>query len=150
MRKVLFTLLLAVSVSSWGITKPGARWWWLGSALDKSDVTWNMEQYASHGLGALEITPLYGVQGNAANNIDYLSPKWMDMYKHVVSEGKRLGIQIDMNNGTGWPFGGPSTDIKDAACKVVIVDTIVTSKEIKNGLVAGVPNPATTNVHRVS
>lgn len=86
MRKVLFTLLLAVPVSSWSITKPGARWWWLGSALNKADVTWNMEQYASHGIGALEITPLYGVQGNAANNIDYLSPKWMDMYKHVLSE----------------------------------------------------------------
>lgn len=139
MRKFLITLLLTVSVSSWSITKPGARWWWLGSALNKADVTWNMEQYASHGIGALEITPLYGVQGNAANNIDYLSPKWMDMYKHVLSEGKRLGIQIDMNNGTGWPFGGPATDIKDAACKVVIVDTIVTSKDIKKGLLPTLP-----------
>ena len=97
-----------------------------------------MEQYASHGIGALEITPLYGVQGNEANNIDYLSPKWMDMYKYVLSEGKRLGIQIDMNNGTGWPFGGPSVDIKDAACKVIFVDTIVTSKEIKKGLVPAI------------
>ena len=51
--------------------KPAARWWWLGSALNEADVKWNMEQYASHGLGALEITPLYGVQGNDKNNIPY-------------------------------------------------------------------------------
>ena len=80
--------------------KPGARWWWLGSAVDKENLRWSMEQYASHGIGSLEITPLYGVQGNEKNNIDFLSPKWMEMLSYVISEGKRLGIEIDMNNGT--------------------------------------------------
>src|SRR5574344_2206682 len=55
--------------------KAGARWWWLGSAVDTANIRWNMEQYASHGIGALEITPLYGVQGNDKNNIPYLSDK---------------------------------------------------------------------------
>lgn len=113
--------------------KPGARWWWMGSALDTTNVRWNMEQYASHGIGALEITPLYGVQGNAKNNIDYLSPKWMEMLRFVEKEGERLGIQIDMNNGTGWPFGGPTTPIEEAACKVVVVDSIVSSDVLKKG-----------------
>ena len=44
--------------------KPGARWWWLGSAVDKENLRWTMEEYAHHGIGALEITPIYGVQGN--------------------------------------------------------------------------------------
>ncbi len=112
---------------------PGARWWWLGSALDTANVRWNMEQYASHGIGALEITPLYGVKGNEVNNIDYLSPKWMEMLKYVEAEGKRLGIQIDMNNGTGWPFGGPATPIEEAACKVVVVDSVVGHSVLKEG-----------------
>ena len=120
-------------------SKPGARWWWLGSALNKADVTWNMEQYAAHGIGALEITPLYGVQGNQKNNIDYLSPQWMDMLKYVLAEGKRLGIQIDMNNGTGWPFGGPTTPLEEAACKVVIVDSIVDVATFKKGYAIQVP-----------
>lgn len=118
--------------------KAGARWWWLGSALDKENVTWNMEQYANHGIGALEITPLYGVQGNAENNIDYLSPKWMDMLKYVQSEGQRLGIQIDMNNGTGWPFGGPSVSLEQAACKVLFVDSIANEKVLKKGITIAV------------
>ena len=50
-------------------SKPGTRWWWLGSAVDKENLQWNLQQYASHGIGAVEITPLYGVQGNSANNI---------------------------------------------------------------------------------
>lgn len=112
--------------------KAGARWWWLGSALDKENVAWNMKQYAEHGIGALEITPLYGVKGNDANNIEYLSPKWMDMLKYVMAEGKKNGVQIDMNNGTGWPFGGPTTPIEEAAGMAVFVDTTATEKQLKN------------------
>lgn len=97
--------------------KPGARWWWMGSAVDKSNLTYNLEEYARAGLGAVEITPIYGVKGNDSNEIDYLSPKWMEMLSHVESEGKRLGIEVGMATGTGWPFGGPWVSKADAATK---------------------------------
>lgn len=126
----------AAMAQSWPVpsqeAKAGARWWWLGSALDKENVSWNMKQYAEHGIGALEITPLYGVKGNSKNNIDYLSPKWMDMLKYVMQEGKKNNIQIDMNNGTGWPFGGPTTPIEEAAGMAVFVDTVANEKELRN------------------
>lgn len=99
--------------------KPAARWWWLGSAVNKRDITLNMEEYACKGMGGLEITPIYGVQGNEFHDIEFLSPRWMEVYGHVVAEGERLGIDIDMNTGTGWPFGGPSVSIEDAAAKVI-------------------------------
>ena len=113
-------------------TKPGCRWWWLGSAVTEAGLTWQMEQMASHGIGTVEITPLYGVQGNDANNIPFLSPKWMKMLEHTISEGKRLGIQTDMNMGTGWPFGSPETPLSEAACKLVVADTLVDSKLINS------------------
>ena len=65
--------------------KPGARWWWLGSAVDKENLKWNLKQYAEHGIGAVEITPIYGVQGNDANNIPYLSDKWMEMLRYITN-----------------------------------------------------------------
>ena len=74
---------------------------------------WNMQQYARHGIGALEITPIYGVQGNDRNNISYLSPQWMDMLRFCEEEGKKDGIEIDMATGTGWPFGGPWVPIDE-------------------------------------
>ncbi len=113
-------------------SKAGARWWWLGSAVTRKDLTWQMEQMASHGIGTLEITPLYGVQGNDANNIEFLSPRWMEMLDYTIREGNRLGIQIDMNLGTGWPFGSPEVPIKEAACKLVVVDSLVDSKLARN------------------
>ena len=70
-------------------------------------------------MGAVEITPIYGVQGNDANEIQFLSPRWMEVLKHTQAEGKRTGIEIDMNTGTGWPFGGPEVSIEDAATKAI-------------------------------
>ena len=87
--------------------KPGVRWWWMGSAVDQENLKWNLGEYAKAGIGAVEITPLYGVQGNDKNDIPYLSPKWMDMLKFVEKENKQVGIETDMATGTGWPFGGP-------------------------------------------
>ena len=102
--------------------KPGARWWWLGSAVDKENLQWNLKQYADHGIGSLEITPLYGVQGNQANNIPYLSDKWMAMLRETQAYGKAVGIEIDMATGTGWPFGGPWVPIEESACRVIFVE----------------------------
>lgn len=100
--------------------KPGARWWWLGSAVDSANLTFNLEAYAKAGLGSLEITPIYGVKGNDANNLDYLSPEWMQMLKHTIKETDRLGILTDMSTGTGWPFGGPEVSLQNAASKLFI------------------------------
>lgn len=109
--------------------KPGVRWWWMGSAVDKENLKWNIDEYAKAGIGAVEITPLYGVQGNDKNDIPYLSPKWMEMLKFVEEENKKVGIETDMATGTGWPFGGPWVPINEAACKAVFVDTIVDVKQ---------------------
>ena len=111
--------------------KPGTRWWWLGSAVDKTNLEWNLQQYANHGIGAVEITPLYGVQGNQANNIPYLSDNWMQMLRYTAEQCQKNGIELDMATGTGWPFGGPWVPLEESACKVLFVDTAFTGKKVE-------------------
>ena len=111
--------------------KAGARWWWLGSAVDKENLQWTMQEYANHGIGALEITPLYGVQGNQANNIPYLSDKWMEMLRQVQKNGQQMAIEVDMATGTGWPFGGPWVPLEESACKAIFVDKSFTGKSVE-------------------
>lgn len=99
---------------------PGSRWWWLGSAVDKENLTWNLEYLRNAGIASVEITPIYGVKGEESRDIPYLSPKWMDMLKYVGQEAGRLNMLVDMNGGTGWPFGGPNIRPEDAAaCQFV-------------------------------
>jgi hypothetical protein len=99
--------------------KPYTRWWWLGSAVDSVGLDYNLKEFAKVGIGGVEITPIYGVQGNDANDIPYLSPRWMRMLKYVETRGAELGIETNMATGTGWPFGGPLVTKDDAAKKVV-------------------------------
>ncbi len=132
---ILACLSLMASAQQWPEVqqeaKAGARWWWLGSAVDKENLRWNMQEYANHGIGALEITPIYGVQGNDANNIPYLSDRWMEMLREVQKNGQELGIEVDMATGTGWPFGGPWVPLEESACKAVFVDTTFIGNEIQ-------------------
>ena len=141
MKKTILSLLALVALTitaqaqQWPEVKPeakaGARWWWLGSAVDKENLQWSMQQYANHGIGALEITPIYGVQGNQANNISYLSDQWMEMLRFTEEQGKANGIEIDMATGTGWPFGGPWVPLEESACKAVFVDTFFIGNQVE-------------------
>ena len=102
--------------------KPYTRWWWLGSAVDSAGLDANLTAFAKVGIGGVEITPIYGVKGNDANDIPYLSPRWMRMLKYVETRGAELGIETNMATGTGWPFGGPLVSEADAAHKIVFDD----------------------------
>ena len=133
---IFYFLFSPAGAQEWPTPKPeakaGTRWWWLGSAVDKDNLQWNLQEYAKTGIGAVEITPLYGVQGNDRNNIPFLSPQWMQALKDVQDIAQPLGIEVDMNCGTGWPFGGPHVSLDEAACKAVFKDTTINGKTIYN------------------
>src|SRR3954468_22616485 len=100
-------------------SKPWARWWWMGSAVDKANLTRELEELQSHGFGGVEITPLYGASGFEDRYIDFLSPKWMEMLQFTGTEAKRLDLGVDMATGTGWPFGGPWITPESADAQIV-------------------------------
>ncbi|HXB91859.1 MAG TPA: glycosyl hydrolase, partial [Puia sp.] len=98
-------------------TRPWTRWWWMGSAVNRDDLRANMEAYKRAGLGGMELTPIYGVKGYEKMFVDYLSPKWMDLFSFTLQEAKNLGLGLDMSTGTGWPFGGGPLIDSVYACK---------------------------------
>ncbi|WP_163324602.1 glycosyl hydrolase [Draconibacterium mangrovi] len=99
-------------------TKPWTRWWWHGSAVDKTNLTANLEELAKAGFGGVEITPIYDVKGDEDKSISFQSEKWMEMFEYTLQEAKRLGLGVDLANASGWPFGGPWIDAEHA-CKNV-------------------------------
>jgi len=101
-------------------TRPWAFWWWMGSAVDKTNITKELTRYHDAGLGGVHIIPIYGAKGFESNYISYLSPKWMEMMGWSVAEANRLGMGVDMTTGTGWCFGGPQVSDQDANASVVV------------------------------
>lgn len=106
--------------------KPWTRWWWLGSAVDKPNLTHELEDFAKTGLGGVEICPIYGAVGAEDRSLKFLSPEWMAMLAHTTTEAKRLGLGVDMTTGTGWPFGGPqiTPDIASAGLEIINKEAI--------------------------
>jgi hypothetical protein len=100
--------------------RPWTRWWWLGSEVEKDEITRLLEQYREAGIGGVEICPIYGAKGQESKYIDFLSPKWIETLAHTTTEAKRLGLGVDMTTGTGWPFGGPSVAPADASSRIVM------------------------------
>src|SRR5215467_5596560 len=100
--------------------RPWTRWWWLGSAVDKTNLTRLLTEYRDAGIGGVEICPIYGAKGYEDQFIDFLSPKWMEMFAHTAAECKRLGLGLDLTTGTGWPFGGPNVSPEIASGKAVL------------------------------
>jgi hypothetical protein len=90
----------------------------MGSAVDTANLTWQLTELAKAGIGGVEISPIYGVKGFEEQFIDHLSPKWVEMLDYTVAKAEELGMQADMIQGTGWPFGGPQIDPAHAASRL--------------------------------
>jgi hypothetical protein len=100
--------------------QPWARWWWMGSAVDKPNLKKSLVDFHKAGIGGVEITPIYGVKGEENNFIDYLSPKWMEMLDYTIHVSDSLHMQVDMVLGTGWPYGGSHVTLPHAATKLIV------------------------------
>ncbi|MBD3186034.1 glycoside hydrolase, partial [Candidatus Bathyarchaeota archaeon] len=98
------------------------RWWWFSTA-SKEEIRREMSEMASKGVGGVEIQPIYtALEGFAIDgweNIEWLSPEWIDMVECAVEEGKKQGMQVDLTFGSGWPFGGPYIDEKHSSTRLV-------------------------------
>lgn len=118
------SLAQEVTTSPWpeitSVNQPWARWWWMGSAVDKPNLKKSLLDFKKAGIGGVEITPIYGVKGEEKNFIDYLSPKWMDMLGYTIHVADSLKMKVDMVLGTGWPYGGSHVTLPHAATKLIV------------------------------
>ena len=106
-------------------SEPWTRWWWMGSAVDRENLTAELETLAAAGFGGVEVTSIYGVRGYEHAFVPYLSDRWLDLLLHAAAEARRLGMGLDMPPGSGWRLGGPSVPREDASASLHIeADTV--------------------------
>jgi hypothetical protein len=112
--------------------RPWSYWWWMGSAVDTTNLTRELQRYADAGWGGVHIIPIYGAKGWESNAIPYLSPRWVEMLRFTVSAAQKHNLGVDMTTGSGWCFGGPHvTDLEANALPVVKVYEIGVGERLK-------------------
>ncbi|AXC10290.1 glycoside hydrolase family 2, sugar binding [Acidisarcina polymorpha] len=99
--------------------KPMVRWWWFGIAAEKPEMLRELQQMKADGFGGAELAFEYPqVVDDPAKgliNRPFLSAAMLDDVTYAQSEGRKLGLRIDVTLGSGWPYGGPATSLAQAA-----------------------------------
>jgi hypothetical protein len=86
--------------------RPWVYWVWMDGNLSEMGITADLEAMKRAGIGGVIIMEVN--VGIPRGEVDFLSPEWRRLFKHVVSEAQRLGIQITLISGPGWTgTGGP-------------------------------------------
>jgi hypothetical protein len=98
------------------------RWWWFGAAVVKPEILRELQQMKADGIGGAELAFEYPevLDDPAKNlkNLPFLSPEMLDDITYAQSEGRKLGLRIDLTLGSGWPYGGPNTPLSEASSRL--------------------------------
>jgi alpha-L-rhamnosidase len=93
-------------------------WFWLNGNLTKEGMTADLEAMKRAGVGGVLIMEVD--QGAPVGPVAFMSDKWRELFKHMVSEAQRLGLEVNMNNDAGWNgSGGPWVPL-DKAMQVIV------------------------------
>jgi hypothetical protein len=117
-------------------TKPWAYNWWPGSAVDEKNLALELQQCHDAGLGGIHIIPIYGAVGAESRYIDFLSPRWLDIFGFTVQQAGKLDMGVDLTTGTGWCFGGPDVSRDEAGLSAQAI-TIAAPADGQIGKAAG-------------
>ncbi len=82
-------------------------WWWLNSYVSEKGITEELEEFKRQGIGGVLIFPAGGAAGPMPTGPDFMSPEWVKLFQHALSEADRLGIEVSVNLCDGWDAGGP-------------------------------------------
>jgi hypothetical protein len=98
------------------------RWWWFGPTVTKAGLERDLRQMKAGGIGGVEIQPVYPVvlddASKGGKTLPYLSAEFLDALKFAGDKARELGLRVDLTLGSGWPYGGPSVPINEAASRL--------------------------------
>jgi len=143
--------------------RPWVYWFWLNGNITREGITADLEAMKRVGIGGVLIMEVD--QGAPVGPVGFMSPDWRAMFRHVLDEAGRLGLEVNLNNDAGWNgSGGPWVRPEDSMQKVVWTETEVEGPRSFAGVlpqpetVAGFyrditvlafPSPGTNRVDRI-
>ena len=95
------------------------RWWWFGPAVTKSEIERELRLMKEAGIGGVEVQAVYPLAlddtASGVRNLTFLSNEFIDALSFASVKARELGLRFDLTLGSGWPYGGPTVAIGEAA-----------------------------------
>jgi len=109
--------------------RPMVRWWWFGPAVVKPEILRELQQMKADGIQGAELAFEYAEvlddPSKGLKNLPFLSPEMLDDVAYAQTEGRKLGLRIDLTLGSGWPYGGPNTPLAEAITRIRVAQVAV-------------------------
>ena len=91
---------------------PMVRWWWPGNDVDNTELKRELELFASNHIGGVEIQPFALVvpmpEERAGAIMSFDTDSYYEHLSTVMATAAKLGMTVDMTNGSGWPAASPA------------------------------------------
>jgi glycosyl hydrolase family 106( putative alpha-L-rhamnosidase) len=98
--------------------RPHTRWWWMGNATTKEELSRQLEQMHEQGIGGVEQITMTEVYEKG--NTPYLSDEFFGLVRHAIEEAKQRGMEFSLNfGGPGWVLGGTWLPPEDCSQNMV-------------------------------
>ena len=105
--------------------RPWVYWFPLDGNITSNGITADLEAMKRVGIGG--VLYMETEQGTPRGPAKFAGPLWRNLFKHLVAEASRLGIQLNVNNDAGWcGSGGPWITPELSMQRIVWTETNVT------------------------
>ena len=95
------------------------RWWWFGPSVTKDELERELRFMKTGGIGGVEVQTTYPLAlDNPAigfRNYSFLSNEYLETLRFASERARELGLRFDLTLGSGWPYGGLSVPVTQAA-----------------------------------
>ena len=129
-------------------SRPGVYWYFMDGNLSKVGATRDLEAMRAAGIGyAVFLEVNVGVPRGKVN---FMSPQWIDFFKHLVKEAERCDVQIILGIGPGWcGSGGPWVKGEKSMRHLVSSETTVEGgRSVKVQLATPAPRDPFFGIHQ--
>lgn len=98
-------------------TRLSVWWLWLNDIVTKESLTQDLEAFKAQGIRSVTVYSINGAWKAPVPPVPaFMGTHWRELFRHVINEGNRLGMTVDLNLGSGWNAGGPWVTPENA-CK---------------------------------
>jgi hypothetical protein len=128
-------------VSAW----PWVYCFWLDGNVTREGITADLEAMKLAGIGGALI--MDGSLFNPKGPVHFFSPEWQELFRHMLAEADRLGLEINMNNDPGWAGSGGAWVRPDQASQRVVFSEMKVTGPSRFDAVPDMP-PININTYR--
>ena len=98
--------------------RPWVYWTWIDGNMNREGITADLEAMKRAGLGGALLLDVS--QSTPAGSMRFFDAQWQALFKHTIAEAKRLGLEINMNDGAGYYGSGGPWVTPDKAMQTVV------------------------------